>query len=142
MDVFDFRKLPGPGVDEKIELLAHAVIGAAIEVHRILGPGLPETVYKRAVSRELSLRQIPHQCEFPIPIIYKGEDVGLGKIDILVAGKLVIELKAVDALCAVHRAQVVTYLQVRNERLGILINFNVAMLRDGIKRVLNPNFKP
>jgi GxxExxY protein len=137
MDIFDFRRREESRVDDETEDLATAVIGAAIEVHKELGPGLPENSYKLALSHELDLRGIPHACEVRVPIIYKGKPVGEGWIDILVAGKLVVELKAVEALTPVHRAQVVTYLRVTNLKLGLLINFNVVILKDGIKRVIN-----
>ena len=137
MDVFDFRRREESRVDDETEALATAVIGAAIEVHKELGPGLPEHSYHLALSHELELRGIPHECEVRVPIVYKGKPVGEGWIDILVAGKLVVELKAVEALSPVHRAQVLTYLRVMKLKLGLLINFNVAILKDGIKRVIN-----
>jgi GxxExxY protein len=137
MDTFDFRRREESRVDDETEDLATAVIGAAIEVHKELGPGLPENSYKLALSHELDLRGIPHVCEFRVPIVYKGKPVGEGWIDILVGGKLVVELKAVEALTPVHRAQVVTYLRVTSLKLGLLINFNVVILKDGIKRVIN-----
>jgi GxxExxY protein len=140
MNFFD-RKYSEPAADERTEALARAVIGAAIEVHRILGPGLPESVYKLALSHELNLRAIPHECEFPLPVTYKGEPVGLGRMDIFVDGLLVVELKTVDALNEVHRGQVIAYLHVTNRRLGLLINFNVSILKDGIKRVINSSMR-
>ena len=82
------------------------------------------------------LRQIPHQCEAPVPINYKGKLVAEGRLDILVNGELIVELKVVEALNPVHRAQVIAYLQATKLTLGLLINFNVAILRDGIKRVV------
>jgi GxxExxY protein len=138
MDVFDFRRRGDARVDEETESLATAVIGAAIEVHRELGPGIPENAYRASLSHELDLRRIPHQCEVPIPILYKGKLVGEGRLDIFVAEKLVLELKAVEALLPLHRSQLLTYLQVLKLPLGLLINFNVPILKDGIKRVLNP----
>jgi GxxExxY protein len=137
MDIFDFRRREESRVDDETEDLATAVIGAAIEVHKELGPGLPENSYTLALSHELTLRGIPHACEVRVPIVYKGKPVGEGWIDILVGGKLVVELKAVEALTPVHRAQVVTDLRVTNLKLGLLINFNVVILKDGIKRVIN-----
>ena len=141
MDVFDFREHMEPGADPETEALARAVIGAAIEVHRILGPGLPESVYRRAVSHELDLRRIPHECEAPVPVVYKGKHVGKGSMDILVGKRLVVELKTVILLNDVHRAQVIAYLQATGHRLGLLINFNVAILKDGIKRVVNADLR-
>ena|SRR5438034_11552844 len=139
MDVFDFRRRGDAGVDEETERLATEVIGAAIEVHREMGPGMPEVSYKLALSHELELRKIPHLVEVPVCIVYKGKQVGKGFIDILVAGRLVLELKAIDALAPVHPAQVLSYLRVTKLKLGLLINFNVTVLKDGIKRVINPH---
>jgi GxxExxY protein len=127
------------GIDPQIEALGRNVIGAAIEVHRILGPGLPESVYRNALSHELKLRQIEHKCEAPLPVVYKGIVVGHGKVDLLVHGRIVLELKTVESLGEVHRAQVIAYLQALHLALGYLINFNVAVLRDGLKRIINPH---
>lgn len=123
--------------DEVAEQIAHAVIGAAIEVHRELGPGLPESAYEGALAHELSLRHIQHTRQAPVAIVYKGVVVGQGRVDLLVQGRLVIELKSCEQLNELHRAQVRAYLCVLGLRLGLLINFNVAVLHDGIKRVLN-----
>jgi GxxExxY protein len=136
MDMQDFRERAYSGVDPHVEDLAHAVIGAAIEVHRELGPGLPEISYRRALSHELSLRAIPHRSEAPVAIIYKGILVGEGYVDILVDEQLVVEIKVVEALHEVHRAQAIAYLQALKLKLALLINFNVEMLRNGIKRVI------
>ena len=122
--------------DPEVEVLAHGVIGAAIEVHRVLGPGLPERVYKEALAHELDLRGISYQLEAPVPIDYKGKRVGEGFLDLLVGGRLVVELKKVETLTNVHRAQAIAYLQATKLRLALLINFNVAVLKDGIKRVI------
>ena len=137
MDVFQIRERPEKRADDETEELSHRVIGAAIEVHRCLGPGLPESVYRNALSHELTLLGIGHACEVPVPIIYKGKAVGEGRMDLLVGGKLIVELKAIDSLTEVHRAQCIAYLQATHRQLALLINFNVAVLRDGIKRVIN-----
>lgn len=137
MNVFEFRARGNSGLDDRTERLAEAVIGAAIEVHRLLGPGMPELSYRKAFSHELELRNIPHRCEVPFPIVYKGLHVGEGRIDILVDNLIIVELKAVEALTPVHRAQVITYLKATKLKLGLLINFNVVVLKDGIKRVIN-----
>jgi GxxExxY protein len=137
MDIHDFRARNNSCLDDRTEHLAEVVIGAAIEVHRHLGPGLPESSYRKAFSHVLDLRRIPHACEVPFPILYKGKGVGEGRLDLLVDGLIIVELKAVETLAPVHRAQVVTYLQVTKLRLALLINFNVAVLKDGIKRVIN-----
>lgn len=135
--MFQFRQRGQSGVDPSTEDLAEQVIGALIEVHRHLGPGMPEVSYRRAVSHELHLRQIEHVCEAPVSIFYKAKLVGEGRIDILVRERLVLELKAIDRLAEVHRAQVLSYLQAAGLQLGILVNFNVAVLKDGIKRIIN-----
>jgi GxxExxY protein len=137
MSFFDFRERMSSGVDSKTEDLAQAVIGAAIEVHTLLKPGMPENSYKLALSHELTLRGIPHKVEVCVPIQYKGIAVGDCYVDILVADCLVLELKTVEALNDVHRAQALGYLQALNLRLALLINFNVAFLRNGIKRIVN-----
>jgi GxxExxY protein len=124
-------------VDEETEQLATAVIGAAIEVHKELGPGMPERSYLMGLCHELELRGIPFQYEVPVKIIYKGKEVGEGRVDLLVAGKLVLELKSIDAIAPVHKAQCLTYLRLLKLQLGLVINFNVERLADGIKRVVH-----
>lgn len=123
--------------DGVVERLAHAVIGAAIEVHRVLGPGLPESVYEYALSHELGLRKVPHQRQVPLPVVYKGIEVGEGRMDLLVDGRLVVELKSCEQLHDVHRAQVRAYLCATGHLLGLLINFNVPVLHEGIRRIVN-----
>ena len=137
MEFFDFLERNNPSVDRELEKIAYEVIGAAIEVHKELGPGLPEKGYREAMSYELTLRNIPHVCEAPVLILYKGKLVAEGRIDILVANLLVVELKVVEHLTEVHRAQTLAYLKASKLTLGLLINFNVALLKDGIKRVIN-----
>ena len=136
MDVFDFRRRGESGVEEKTEALAQAVIGAAIEVHRLMGPGMPEVSYRKALCHEFDLRGIGYEYEVPIDIRYKGVLVGEGRMDLLVGGVLIVELKVVEALNEVHRAQALTYLHLTKLQLALLINFNVAVLKDGIKRVI------
>jgi GxxExxY protein len=137
MDISDFRSRNESRVSDEVEDLAYAVIGAAIEVRRELGPGLAEVHYKRAMSHELSLRAIPHAVEVDLDVAYKGKNIGKVRIDILVADQIVLELKAVEDLGPVHKAQALTYLRLANLTLALLINFNVAILKDGIKRVIN-----
>jgi GxxExxY protein len=139
MNVFEFRERGTSGVDPAVEDLAQMVIGAAIEVHKHMGPGLPETSYRNALSHELTLRGVEHACEVSVPILYKGVLVGEGKVDMLIGNLLVVELKVVEALNDVHRAQVIAYLQALKLQLGLLINFNVVRLSDGIKRVIRSN---
>lgn len=122
-------------ISDHLDQLAHSVIGAAIEVHRQLGPGFLESIYEEAMSVELNLRQINHVCQAPIQVSYKGHSVGEGRLDILVDEALVVELKSVDALVNIHQAQLMSYLKTTGHSLGLLINFNVPVLRDGIKRI-------
>lgn len=123
---------PGKEVDD----LANAVIGAAIEVHRIPGPGYLESVYEEALAVELELRSIAFERQKPINVEYKGHGVGEGRLDLLVGGKLIVELKAVEALAPIHIAQVMSYLKTLSLPLGLLINFKVPLLKQGIKRVV------
>jgi len=125
------------GLDESLEALAHEVIGAAIEVHQEIGPGFPERVYQNALGIELELRGIAYQPEHKVVVVYKGREVGDGRIDLLVDQQLIIELKVVNELTEVHRAQVSAYLKATGLKLGLLFNFNTAVLKDGIKRVIN-----
>lgn len=129
--VSDTRK-PSAEVDR----LAHEVIGAAIEVHRVLGPGLPETAYEEALGVERTLRGIPFARQAAIDLSYKGHPVDKGRLDLLVGGTLNVELKAVEGINDVHKAQVISYLKMTGHSLGLLVNFNVPVLRDGIKRVV------
>jgi GxxExxY protein len=136
MDRFKLRERNEACADQRTEDLAKIVIGAAIEVHRHLGPGLPELAYRAALSHELTLLGVEHECESIIPIIYKGTLVAEGRLDMLVAGILIVELKVVESLNPVHRAQVISYLNATGLQLALLINFNVAILRDGVKRII------
>ena len=122
-----------------VNQITDAVIGAAIEVHRSLGPGLLETAYEECLCRELNLRQIPFQRQVQLPVVYKGVEVECGyRLDLLVAEKVVVEIKAVDGLNPIHEAQLLTYLKLGHWNVGLLINFNVPVLKQGIKRrVLN-----
>ena len=114
-----------------------AVIGAAVEVHKSLGPGLLESAYEVALKKELELRGFRVRQQVGLPVVYKNEKVDLGyRIDLLVEEKVVVEVKSVEALHDVHLAQILTYLRLSHRRLGLLINFNVKMLKDGIRRVI------
>ncbi|RMF09057.1 MAG: GxxExxY protein [Candidatus Neomarinimicrobiota bacterium] len=117
------------------------IIGAAIEVHKNLGPGLLESVYEICLYKELVSKGFTVKRQLGLPVIYKGEKCDLGfRIDLLVENKVVIELKSVDALNDIHIAQLLTYLKLSELNLGLLINFNVTKLVDGVKRVVN-NFE-
>ena len=122
-------------MDSHINQLTHGIIGAAIEVHRTLGPGLLESAYSECLCRELSLREIQFERERALPLEYKGIRLECGyRVDILVAGLVVVEVKSVEALAPIHDAQLLTYLRVDGWRVGLLINFNVVLLKDGIHR--------
>jgi GxxExxY protein len=119
----------------KMNELTEVVIGAAIEVHRVLGPGLMESAYLACLCRELEMRGIPFRREVPLPVRYKGEEIECGyRLDLLVDDRLVVELKAVASIEAVHEAQLLTYLKLGGWNVGLLINFNVPVLKDGIRR--------
>jgi GxxExxY protein len=130
-DVFAFTEEGKNAADE----WSHKLIGAAIEVHRNLGPGLLEGAYEECLCRELDLRRVPFQRQHPVRIDYKGVSVDVAyRIDILVADLVVIELKSVDKLEPVFEAQLLTYLRLYRRWLGLLMNFNVPVLKDGILR--------
>jgi GxxExxY protein len=118
--------------------LTAEIIGAAIEVHKELGPGLLESTYERCLVYELTLRGIKAERQKVQPIYYKGLELDEGyRIDILVDGTIILELKSVDAINDIHRAQILTYLKLSNCTLGYLINFNVLLLKDGLHRIVN-----
>src|SRR5262249_48819308 len=117
--------------------LTRSVIGAAIEVHRTLGPGLLESAYQECLCCELGLRGIEHLKQVDLPVAYKGLQIDCGyRMDIVIPGRLVVELKAVAALHPVHQAQLLTYLRLSGIRYGLLLNFNVPILTEGIKRMV------
>lgn len=121
----------------KKDALSSAVIGAAIEVHRAIGPGLLESAYEECLCHELHLRGIPFQRQVPQPVAYKGVKLDCGyRMDLVVDGKLIVEIKAVDALHPLHQAQILTYLKLSGLRIGLLLNFNSAVLKDGLKRII------
>jgi GxxExxY protein len=119
-------------------MLSHKIIGAAIEVHRVIGPGLLESVYEVALCRELWQRGVDVERQVSVPVRYKGETLGCHvKLDLLIGRTVVVEVKAVDKLTSIHTAQLLTYLRLQDLWLGLLINFNVNSLREGLRRVLN-----
>ena len=112
-----------------------AIIGSAIEVHRKLGPGLLESAYRECLSREFILRGVPFEREVAVPVVYKGVHLECGyRIDFLVAGIVALEVKSVEVIAPVHEAQLVTYLSLGGWSLGLLINFNVLLLKNGVRR--------
>jgi GxxExxY protein len=116
--------------------LTRAVIGAAIEVHRHLGPGLLESVYEACLHQELTSRGIPFVRQVEMPVLYKGVAIdACYRLDLLVADQLIVELKAVEQLLPIHEAQLLTYLRLTNKHTGLLINFNAPVLVKGIKRM-------
>ena len=118
-----------------IDHLTDSVISSAIEVRRALGPGLLESAYEMCLCRELDLRQISFERQKPIPIAYKGIKLDCGyRADLVVDGRLLIEIKSVDAIAAIHEAQLLGYLKLGRWQIGLLINFNVQLLKSGIRR--------
>jgi len=117
------------------EELSGQIRGAAMEVHRELGPGLLESTYEECLCYELSARGIPFQRQLELPVNYKSLRLACGyRIDILVENKIILELKSVEQLLPIHDAQLMTYLKLSGHKLGLLMNFNVAVMKDGIKR--------
>jgi len=121
---------------ERLNQLSEAVIGAAIEVHRHLGAGFLESTYEKALSIELDLRCVRHEVQKPVSLIYKEKPIGDGKLDLLVEGMLIVELKALKELADAHKTQVLAYLKATDLKLGLLINFHSPLLKDGIRRVI------
>jgi len=118
--------------------LTEKIIAAAIEVHRVLGPGLLEAVYQRALERELCDAGLAVRAQADVPVNYKGHALeSVLRLDLLVDNAVIVEIKSVAQLDDLHRAQLLTYLRLAELQVGLLINFNVVMLRDGIKRVIN-----
>ena len=122
----------------EVEKLATIAVDAAFAVHTELGPGLLESAYQACFAYEMTLRGVHYQQELPVPLDYKGKRIKIGfRADVVLEQKLLLELKAVEHLLPVHKAQVITYLKLMRFPLGLLINFNEVLVKDGIKRVLN-----
>ena len=123
--------------EDERDPLTRLVIGASIEVHREMGPGLLESVYQSCLERELELQNVPFQSQVRLPLTYKGKPINDEFImDLYFPGKLVVELKAVEKLLPIHEAQLLTYLRLSRTHVGLLLNFNVRVLKDGIKRMV------
>jgi GxxExxY protein len=121
-----------------IEEVARQTVDAAIKVHRALGPGLLESAYQKCLEYELRKRGLQVECEVLLPVIYEGVQIGVGyRIDMLVEGCVIIENKTVEKLLPIHQAQLLTYLKLRDCRLGFLLNWNVPLMKQGIKRMVN-----
>ena len=124
-------------VPAEVEQLATLVLDAAFQVHRELGPGLLESVYERCLSYEVRKRGLSVETQVVLPIAYDGHTIDAGlRLDMLVEGKVIVEIKAVEQLLPVHEAQIFTYLKLTQNRLGFLINFNVPLLKEGIRRIV------
>jgi len=125
-------------IPDEIERIATVAVNAAFAVHTELGPGLLEAAYESCFAYELELRGIKYQRQLPVPLNYKGKLIEVGfRADMILEGKLLIELKAVEQVIPVHKAQVITYLKILKLPLGLLINFNEVLIKDGIQRILN-----
>ncbi len=121
---------------ESLNEITEKIIGCAIEVHRNLGPGLLESIYENALCFELNQINVKYEKQLKIPIVYKGLSLGEYRLDILVENEIIVEIKAVDRYDRVFEAQMLTYLKVTGKKLGLLINFNVPVLKNGIKRII------
>jgi GxxExxY protein len=126
--------LVGVTAPDENDPLTERIIGCAIEVHRVLGPGLLESAYAEALTVELADVGLSFQRQVPLPLTYKGRYLGEYRLDLLVEDAVVVELKAIERFDPVHEAQLLTYLRLTGRRVGLLINFNRALLREGIKR--------
>jgi len=125
-----------PPKEFPLKEITKRIISSALEVHSTLGPGLLESVYEEALAQEFALRKISNIRQKEISLRYKGKDIGWHRIDYLVEDEVIVELKAVETLARIYEAQVLTYLRALDKRVGLLINFNVVRLKDGIKRLI------
>ena len=123
---------------ENLNVLSGKVLDCAIEVHRNLGPGLLESIYELCLCKELDFKRIPNKRQTPLPIIYKGEYLKHSfRVDVFVDEKIIIEVKAIESVLPVHKAQLLSYLRLTKMTLGLMINFNVPKLIDGFSRIIN-----
>ena len=128
-------------VIKDLEKFAKEIVDSSIQVHKEMGPGLLESVYQQCLLKELQLRSIIVSEQVPIPLVYKGYKLSKEYvIDILVEGEIILELKAVEIILPVHEAQLISYLKLADKRMGFLLNFNVALMKNGLKRFVN-NYK-
>ncbi|WP_211369221.1 GxxExxY protein [Roseospira navarrensis] len=124
-------------IDADLNDLSGAVVDAAYRVHSALGPGLMEGVYETCLAYELGERRVPYVRQLEVPVQYDGQSMGTGfRVDLFVGNRLIVELKAVESINKVHKAQLLTYMKLMDQRLGLLINFNVHLIRDGITRLI------
>lgn len=127
---------PFAPIPEEAERVASTLLGAAIEVHRLLGPGFLERIYEEALCHELTLRDISFERQKPIQVLYKDVPVGEQRLDLLVGGFVIAEIKAVETILPIHEAQLLSYLKATDLRLGFIINFKARLLKHGIKRMV------
>ena len=132
-DFVDHEMEPAPDLNR----ITNAIIGAAIAVHKALGPGHLESAYEEAMAIEFEFRGIPFNRQLPIELLYRGRPVGHGRLDFLVEDRVVLDLKAVESISATHRTQMISYLKITKLRLGLIINFNVTVLTQGVRRLAN-----
>ena len=127
----------GSQLPPEIEAVSGVLIDSAFKVHQRLGPGLLESVYQTCLCIELDNRGVAYETQVPIPIVYEGIDAGTGlRLDLLVEKNLIVEIKALERILPIHQSQLLTYLKLANLRLGLLINFNVVLFKQGIKRII------
>ena len=125
------------GLGADVEVLARTIVDASLKVHRALGPGLLESAYEHCLAHELHARGLPLRRQVPLPIVYDGAKLDAGyRLDIVVDDRVIIEIKAVDQLTRLHEAQVLTYLKLSGMRLGFLMNFNIVLFKDGLRRLI------
>jgi len=123
------------GHEMEFDQLSNRIIGCALEVHRTLGPGLLESTYEQCLAHELSQSGIPFKLQWPLPVKYKGIKLDCGyRVDLFVDDQVIVELKSVDKTMGIHKAQLLTYMKLSEVKVGLLINFNVEILKTGIKR--------
>lgn len=123
---------------QRLDLLTEKIIGCAIAVHRVLGPGLLESVYEECICFELSLAGLRFERQVPLPVVYKDVKLDCGyRMDIVVEDSVIVEIKAVERLIPVYEAQLLSYLKLANKRVGLLMNFHVPVLKSGLKRIVN-----
>jgi GxxExxY protein len=123
---------------DKLDLITRRIIGAAIEVHKALGPGLPESAYQTCLAYELQERGFKVEQQLPLPVIYKNVKLDCGyRLDLVVEDSVILEIKAIQELAPIHDAQLLSYLRLSGKTVGLIINFHVRVLKDGLKRVVN-----
>jgi GxxExxY protein len=126
------------GEEERFNRITEQIIGAAIEVHRALGPGLLESAYEACLAFEIAQRGLKVERQKPLPLVYKQVELDCGyRLDLFVEESVIVEIKAVDQLAPIHQAQLLSYLKLSDCKVGLLINFNVKLLKNGIRRVVN-----